>query len=216
MRCNNCGWENSSTNQKCEKCNSPLKNSLEHTDSPLHENQINQNLSATFVGASADLPFLDQAIIDNQYKNQAEIFNCPACGYPDLPEGTVKCPHCHTVIVANAARGIKKPLHSATINPYQQAQYASCVLTPVPREGEAKLEKIELSGDIIQVNRKNMDINNMTITSKVQAEIELKNGKCFITNKSEMKTTFIQVNEQIELKKGDVILMGDRKFIIEF
>ncbi len=212
MRCNNCGWENPSLNVKCEKCNAPIKNSMEQADNPLFENQ---NLSATFVGASADLPFLDQPIIDHQNKNQAQIINCPDCGYPDLPKGTLKCPQCHTVIATNIRKG-NSPSHSATINPYEQAQYDSCFLTPVPREGETKLEKIELSGDIIQLNRKNLETNNMTITSKVQAEIELKNGRCFVTNKSEMKTTFIQVNEQIELKKGDVILMGDRKFIIEF
>jgi hypothetical protein len=212
MRCNNCGWENPSTNQKCEKCNAPLKISLEQTDIPIIENQ---NLSATFVGAPADLPFLDQPFVDHQQNNQTNFFNCPECGYPDLPKGTLKCPQCHAVIATNIRKG-NKPSHSATINPYEQAQYGSCFLTPVPREGETKLEKIEFSGDIIQVNRKNLDENNMTITGKVQAEIELKNGKCFITNKSEMKTTFIQVNEQIELKKGDVILMGDRKFIIEF
>lgn len=212
MRCNNCGWENPATNLKCEKCNSLLKKSIEQVESLNNENQ---NLSATFVGAKIDLPFLDQSIIDSNTPKQSEFFNCPECGYPDLPKATLKCPQCHAVIATNIRKG-NKPSHSATINPYEQAKYGSCFLTPVPREGETKLEKIEFSGDIIQVNRKNLDENNMTITGKVQAEIELKNGKCFISNKSEMKTTFIQVNEQVELKKGDVILMGDRKFIIEF
>lgn len=212
MRCNNCGWENPATNLKCEKCNSFLKNSPEQPEILSNENQ---NLSATFVGAKVDLPFLDQSVIGNESEKQTDFINCPECGYPDLPKATLKCPHCHAVISTNIKKG-NKPSHSATINPYEQAQYDSCFLTPVSREGETKFEKIELTGDIIQLNRKNLDEKNMTITSKVQAEIELKNGKCFIRNKSEMKTTFIQVNEQIELKNGDVILMGDRKFIIEF
>jgi hypothetical protein len=55
----------------------------------------------------------------------------------------------------------------------------------------------------------------MTITSKEQAEIKLENGDWYIVDKSEKKTTFVRPDAAIKLKKGDIILLGDTKFIFE-
>lgn len=63
------------------------------------------------------------------------------------------------------------------------------------------------------LNRANLDENNYTITSKVQAEVFFTNKKWHVVDKSEFKTTFVQACNPVELKDGDIVLMGDRKFI---
>ena len=65
------------------------------------------------------------------------------------------------------------------------------------------------------LNRDNTIKDNMTITSKEQAEIKLENGEWFIVDKSEKQTTFVRPAGAMKLNKGDVILLGDTKFIFE-
>ena len=56
---------------------------------------------------------------------------------------------------------------------------------------------------------------NNTITSKVQAVFECINGVWYLVDQSEQQTTFVLANQPIALKKGDILLMGNRKFIFE-
>ena len=95
-------------------------------------------------------------------------------------------------------------------------KYGTCYLKPLPRENETPLPKIELSGNEIMLNRANLEPTNNSITSKEQAVIVNQEGKWIIVDKSNMKTTYILISQPIELKKGDVILLGDRKFEFDF
>ena len=71
IRCKNCGWENSTNNDKCEKCNVPM-------NSPVGE-----------PGAS------DGAHHENVHlKDTAQ--GCPNCGYP-IRKGEKSCPECGNV-----------------------------------------------------------------------------------------------------------------------
>jgi len=65
----------------------------------------------------------------------------------------------------------------------------------------------------LEFNRANLDDNNNTITSKVQAEITFSDGKWQILDRSEKQSTFIQVSEPHELKQGDILLIGNKRFI---
>ena len=62
------------------------------------------------------------------------------------------------------------------------------------------------------LNRSNTDEENMTITSKEQAVLIYENKKWYIQDKSEQKTTFVYTSDKIELKPGDVIVLGNRRF----
>ncbi len=74
---------------------------------------------------------------------------------------------------------------------------------------------ILLKDKLNKLNRDKLDPGNNTITSKTQAEINYVEGKWMIENFSRLETTFFQVLRPIELKKGDVIVMGSLKFRID-
>src|SRR6202000_821882 len=80
----------------------------------------------------------------------------------------------------------------------------ACSLRPLKDTDEIDDARppLEFSGDSLSLNRGNLDPDNYTITSKVQAEIKFVNGQWYIENKSRLKTTFIQVLTPVKLKKG--------------
>lgn len=92
----------------------------------------------------------------------------------------------------------------------------------IAKEGEKEVDRTlshtDLKGaesDKIELNRANIDSDNYSITSKVQATLELIDGKWHIVDNSELKTTFIQIKEPHPLNTGDIILLGNRKIIFE-
>lgn len=82
-------------------------------------------------------------------------------------------------------------------------------------EVDEKRKTLSFSGDFASLNRENLEPDNFTITSKIQAEIKLVNGEWYIENKSSLKTTYIQVLSSIKLNKGDVIIMGNTRFLFD-
>lgn len=205
IKCNNCGWDNPDNMENCEKCKVPLK----RTNYPTGNIKPSQNnlspLAGTRVGMQPDKPFIDEpneAPGNAEEPQDIENIECPACGYP-IRKGTKICPSCHANIK------IKKGM---TVNPYDKVKEAKCFLKPKPRKGEDVLPKLKFSGNSIKLNRENLEPANMTITSKIQAIVSFKDGKWYVEDKSEQKTTFKQIKESMELNKGDIILMGDRLF----
>jgi hypothetical protein len=81
-----------------------------------------------------------------------------------------------------------------------------------PEEFSTALSFTATDGDV-NVNRQDLDQNNFTITSKTQASFIFRDGRWWLLDRSDLKTTFVQVREAVELKEGDIIQMGDRKFI---
>ena len=155
--------------------------------------------------------------------------SCPKCRYENSRHATI-CVICKTPLATTAAKAAqptvpeRAPVRpnttgSGTIDPYRMKTQAppACYLQLVPREKEkldtAGAHKEFISADEpIQLNRNNLEEKNNSITSKVQAELLYEDGKWYLSDRSEFRTTFINVNERIELKEGDIILMGDRKF----
>lgn len=82
-------------------------------------------------------------------------------------------------------------------------------------EVDEKRKPLNFPGDFASLNRDNLEPDNFTITSKVQAEIKLVDGQWYIENKSVLKTTYIQVLSPIKLNKGDIIIMGNTRFLFE-
>jgi hypothetical protein len=80
---------------------------------------------------------------------------------------------------------------------------------------ESEFSKIEYQGEYVELNRENLEEENNTITGKLQAIVEFKDGKWFLTDKSRLNTTFIHPSVPTELKPGDIILFGDRQFKFE-
>lgn len=193
MRCNNCGWQNSAGKLRCEKCNYPLSGSLNvQSESPAPPSEP-QELQGTIKGTPSNLDPWDAP-------NQGPV--TPAPGNPPVSAPPVY-----------SAGGYK-----GTIDPTrQQAEGASpgFQMTPLNKEGEAPRPPLRFAGEEVVLNRDNVDPGNSAITSKEQACIQLIDGAWHIVDRSSLQTTFVQVAEPYQLKKGDVILLGNRKFIFD-
>jgi len=215
MRCKNCGWENPDNLTKCEKCNSPLDSGAPSFSAPAAAAPQNFNKTvneAAFFGAGPAQTPIDANV-------------CPQCGYPMRP-GVSECPNCHYGATVNphaaqarpkagpAPKQVKSSPVSGTVNPWVQVAPANqCTLEPIAQEGESNPAPVRLKGEAHELNRANLDPDNMTITSKVQACLTCEDGQWFIEDKSAQQTTFIHAGEKTALKDGDVILMGNRQFV---
>ena len=134
------------------------------------------------------------------------------------------CPYCATEVVQRTIVFKKKrkknddsqtssqPLLKTQPEPEQQ-NYC-CHLSIVPDDDE-DIEAItnNYEGKSIILNRANTDPQNLTITSKQQAELIFEDGKWYIVNHSQFGTTFVAVNRRLQLLPGDVIMLGDRRFL---
>lgn len=229
MRCNNCGWDNSIQQSNCEKCKVPLQG-VSVSARPPHPAEVNPPVSGTIKGAESDQQYLDAPAGNAQgaAPEDGNLRYCPypGCGYPLIPGSTV-CPKCNTpvepdprsqagLLSISAEPGKKGSGTAGTINPYVQAKTDHISLQPLARDGEKNLTVLEFSGKEITLNRENLEPGNLTLTGKVQAELKVENGKWYLQDKSTMHTTFLLVSQPTEIRNGDVILMGDRLFKVEF
>lgn len=107
-----------------------------------------------------------------------------------------------------------KSPYKGTVNPYiQKMLETEFTLKPIKKENEKhQPEELTFSGDEVILNRKNLEQNNFSITSRTQATITAEDGKFYIVDGSDFKTTFVQAKNKTELHDGDIILMGDRMF----
>ena len=107
-----------------------------------------------------------------------------------------------------------KPPFGGTVNPYiQKMLETEFTLKPIKKENEKyQLQELTFSGDEVVLNRGNLEQNNMSITSRTQATVTCEDGKFYIVDGSDFKTTFVQAKNKTELHDGDIILMGDRMF----
>ena len=209
MRCKNCGWKNSDTNSKCEKCNAALSSSIagdSFDESPsegfnpnttIRENDIFPNANAGHTGNT-----------------------CSECGYP-LKGNEKRCPNCNHALQNNDNVNQTKPDSNPkpknktdTLRWWEMpGNTPSCTLKILPRENEkVNPSEINYHGDEIILSRNNTEPDNQTITSKEQAVLFHENNKWYIRDRSALKTTYVHAGEKIELKAGDILILGNRRF----
>jgi len=103
-----------------------------------------------------------------------------------------------------------------TIDPYRQKAIPKkevFLLRIDTVEEPPVLLSFETKGDSLELNRDNLDETNHTITGKVQAELNFEGDKWMIRDSSEQKTTFLQLADRHELKDGDILLIGNKRFV---
>lgn len=117
----------------------------------------------------------------------------------------------------------KKPerkMVSATIDPFRRdaANELLATFQPISRESELPMDPITFiyTDKPISLNRSVLEADNNTITGKVQAELEFRDGAWYLVDRSEQETTFVRATGPVKLQKGDVILMGNRKFKFDY
>jgi len=127
---------------------------------------------------------------------------CPSCGKPQQENQ------------ASQSGSKKNQIGRQTIRPGKRSH---CTLTLIPEEKEHIAQTtLSFSGDEIILNRENTDPENITITSKEQAILVYENKRWYIQDRSELKTTYIQAAEKVEINPGDIILLGDRQFEFDY
>jgi hypothetical protein len=233
MRCNNCGWQNQKGKTRCEKCNYPLDGSLnisssEPEDQPQNSPEsrsndpVSEDMSNTIQGSRS---FLDPWDAPNSGEANAPVDqNSPGSDDYDLPvppltgsPGKVGNKHQMTGQSPLSEPEVSESPYSKTFDPSRISKKTKKTLRLklVAKEGEDLDRELEFTEEQIDLNREKVDPDNYSITSKVQASIEFVDGSWYIIDKSELKTTFVQVNEPYKLKPGDIILLGNRKIIFE-
>lgn len=173
------------------------------------------------------------------YPLQRDATTCPNCGTPVMGNSQPSSHHVHmpTVIVSQSEKqpqpqpqnsGVtfntpepprpqnKKNIGNGTVSFYNNPQgmfQTEFSLTPLKRNNEKHdFATLNFEGDEVALNRDNLEPNNKTITSQTQAVITCEDGKYFIIDQSDFKTTFVQAKDKIEIKDGDIVLMGSRMF----
>lgn len=95
----------------------------------------------------------------------------------------------------------------------QKNKPAEFKLTLLPEDGEQAVAITkQYNGDKVLLNRDNTEPNNMSITSKEQAEVVCEDGHWFLENKSMTGTTYLVVGRKMGLQSGDIIILGNRRF----
>jgi len=196
--CKKCNYPLQPGATVCPNCNTPVRGNAQPTVQPQPQAQSQQsNHRPTVIGSIEN--FEEQS---QQPQNQGGVtFNTPE---PQQQRN-----------VGN----IQKPKNSpfkGTVNIYDNPLgmfQTEFTLTPLKRNNEKhEFSPLNFEGDEVELNRANLEQNNMSITSQTQAVITCEDGKFYITDRSEYKTTFVQAKDKIEIKDGDVVLMGNRMF----
>ncbi|MDD3877273.1 MAG: zinc ribbon domain-containing protein [Bacteroidales bacterium] len=216
MRCNNCGYDNPSNKMRCDKCNAPLHGSMVNPN-PGELQDTSGGLSGTIKGNQVD----------------AAPWDCPKCGRPVIP-GSTACNYCgYKFVEEQAEREIKYEQKQEPKHEQPQVELKEEVfrkkgsdlgktigtelgfyLKPIATKYENEMEVVKINAPLpeVELGRDNLEKDNPTI-SRSQAVMVNKKGKWYIKNQSEEKTTYIFAEEFIELQDGDIIMMGNRKFI---
>ena len=235
MRCKQCGWENPAEATTCVKCHSSLKE-LPSNNRPVppaenaggtrreREQELRGTVRETDMASSrrktqrheeqsasmreTPTPSVGAADGDGQ---------CPKCGYR-VAAGSEACPNCGQELSTRLEpAGQGKPKNKAlggTVGVWDRPSESEYLtLQAMPWQGEtAKYEPVAFTGDRVVLTRGNTDANNNTITSKEQAVLTKEDGKWYIENLSEQRSTLIRLTRKMELQDGDVIVLGNRSF----
>lgn len=214
MRCQFCGWDNPLGKETCEKCNKPLTSNIAEESKPVASNKTNHDRPTDrhIVGA-----FNPKATVretpDADNVNSAESNECPECGYP-LENGECSaCGYKETNDPSPAPVKVEDDVRK-TMRPIRKVE-KTCEfkLVPISEEtGRPEGSELEYEGNEVILNRDNTDPKNTTITSQEQACFSYENGKWYIEDRSEYKTTFVQASRKVELQQGDLILVGNQLY----
>jgi hypothetical protein len=159
--------------------------------------------------------------------NKTEQFGmkvCKNCHYPNLPiaKFCVKCnvdldlshtPAQNTTKGDTPAKSYAETNMKATINPWladKKERTDQFELIPLENNDLQLNAKKSYDGQSVELTRMNLDPENETITTSMQATIYKKENKWMLSNKSKLKTTFIRIDEDMEICDGMILMFGNK------
>lgn len=213
MRCDNCGWDNAASRVKCEKCNTNLSDT--ENSAPVSAQEA-EHVKKTVKGSQ---PSGNDYLDSPRESEEKGSNNCKTCGYPIITRVS-RCPECGDALNINPGSNespepVRRIAGPKTIDPFRRPIQMKFTLHPQSGDDEKDLPEKCFSGNEVILNRDNLEEGNLTITGGSQAVITNQGGSWFIEDLSPRKTTFIHVNGSVKLQTGDVILLGNRRFIFK-
>lgn len=221
--CHFCGHDNPDNLTHCERCKTQLELQRGHFGDTTIVADIEQLKQKRVTERKEAQPFNAKATVrENSYhapSTESCESKCNMCGF-DLNADDEFCPNCgnqvgKVVPQSNKMQGNEQK----TVRPNLRHKHAKkteqqgFTLKLIPDIDEDILSQtIKYEGETTILNRNNTEKNNNTITLKEQAVVKWEDGKWTIEDKSNMKTTFVQAARPVELKPGDIVLLGDRLF----
>lgn len=212
MRCQFCGWDNPEGKTNCEKCNKPLLDGgNDETVSAASQSDMHKKVTVRQGGGSFNPK---KTVRENAIPLNQPVVpeSCPECGFP-LENGL--CANCGFGNNEANTNNVKTEdsLHMTVRPKRKEAKEGKFTLTPISEEnGMPEGDAIQFEGNETNLNRNNTDPKNKTITSATQAVVTFKDGKWSIQDKSDLKTTFVQAEQAVELKSGSLILLGNQLY----
>lgn len=219
MRCQFCGWEVPDSKGNCEKCGKPMV--ADDTTEPANAVKEAGKERPTTRQSTCGMADLKSTIRESSRGNAAATIledqaECPNCGYK-LEDGI--CPSCGYDSKENIVGQKEKAENmnidgKKTVRPHRKGEKEGrFILTPISEDtGRFEGDSIPYEGNEVELNRENTSPKNDTITSRLQAVITHENGKWYIVDRSELKTTFVQAAEKIEIQNGELILLGNQLY----
>lgn len=67
----------------------------------------------------------------------------------------------------------------------------------------------------VTLNRANVEASNLSIDSDQQVRIAYEDGRWYIQDLSKLKNTYIRSDRKMQIERGDMIVIGNRRFILQ-
>ena len=223
-RCNECGWSNNPMDAtKCVKCGAELDDSSEERISfqGVENKEVSNDSKKTVIGRVSDEKPLDS---NNPTLKKENLIDgdCPSCGYTLRP-GALTCPNCGEAVNKVEKDNIKdiimdKPKDKKKTMMFGDAEFNQVITESYSMsltETSGKKVEFNIDGTDKNIGRKDIDENNMSISSS-HATFSVNKGKLNIEDTSSNNMTFVKAKGKTEVNDGDVIILGNQMFKVKF
>ena len=75
--------------------------------------------------------------------------------------------------------------------------------------------EVVLSDRSVVINRASIDPENLTVDENAHASFTCEDGEWFVNNLSKSRTTYVSTDRKVKLSKGDIIIIGNRRYIFQ-
>ena len=238
MRCDNCGWNNPDGLTKCQKCNqelvqTPVQANMTQTVMDSSRNHSEVQMSSQVFCPGCGYPLSEGVNV------------CPNCGTaavvaepaPSQYSKTVRVLPENLVVEETPVQEVLKatvreiPQHlldntkTVRVLPEELLQDDAPAPAPAPAptfrlvpmdnfDGHTPAA-LSFSGETVALGRKDIVAGDASISEDVQAAFEFADGQWAVSDKSGKASTYVCSSHRIKLQSGEIVVIGNRRFIFE-